>query len=168
MKYMQTGGFQLNPFMRLTLQFTLLFIVGLWFTNGAMYFSRMGLTPGSVSSYYLGSEEEYRPARSTQSMLEVSHAHLPVMGLVVLMMTHLLIFAPFEDRTKTTFIAAAFLSAFLGEGAGWLVRFVHPGFAPLKTLSFLAFQAVLGGLIVALALFLRKGAAEERTLPKRR
>lgn len=153
---MQSGGFQLNPLMRLTLSWTLLFAAGLWFTNGAMYLKRMSLTPASVQAYYLGSAEEYSEPRSAASMLEVSHAHLATMGVMILLLTHLAIFAPWEDRAKRWVIGLGFGSAFLGEASGWLVRFVSPGFAALKIACFLTFQAVLAALIVVLATFLYK------------
>lgn len=162
MKYLQNGGFQGHPLMRLTLFWTLLFMAGLWVTNGLMYFSRMSLKPSSVESYYLGSREEYSQPRSAASMMEVTHAHLPVMGLTILLLTHLMIFAPYSDRAKRGFISAVFLSAFAGEGSGWLVRFVHPGFAWLKILCFLLFQAALGLLILGLAAFLIQGAGRSR------
>lgn len=155
---MQNGGFQNNPLMRLTLFWTLLFMGGLWATNGVMYFSRMGLTPSSVESYYLGSEAEFSQPRSAQAMLETTHAHLPVMGMVLLLLTHLLIFAPYSDKAKRRFISAVFLAALAGEGSGWLVRFVHPAFAWLKIAAFLLFQTTLALLIVGLAVFLSKGA----------
>jgi hypothetical protein len=151
---MQTGGFQGQPLMRLTLLWALLFMGGLWVTNATMFVTRLGLTPASVQRHYLGSEEDYSQPRSAASMLETSHAHLPVMGVVVLMLTHLMIFAPYADRTKKAFIAASFASALLGEGSGWLVRFVHPGFAWLKLGCFLLFQACLAFLIAGLAAFL--------------
>jgi hypothetical protein len=162
MKYMQNGGFQNHKFMRLTLYFTALFLLGLWITNFAMYFNRMGLTPDSVVAYYLGSEANFTRARTFGSMLEVTHVHLPIMGIVILMLTHLLIFAPFADRTKYTFIAGAFLSALINEGAGWLVRFVHPGFAPLKIVAFLSFQGILFFLLLTLAVFLRQASSKKR------
>lgn len=151
---MERGGFQGHPLMRLTLLWTLLFCGGLWVTNAFMYFSRMGLTPSSVQAYYLGSEAEYSAPRSKESMLEVTHAHLPIMGVIVLLLTHLMIFAPHSEKTKMIFITASFSSAFLGEGAGWLVRFVSPHFAWLKIACFLAFQACLAYLIVGLGMFL--------------
>lgn len=162
MKYMQTGGFQKNPLMRLTLYLTLAFVCGLWVSNAAMYLTRMGLTPASVESYYLGSEEEFRSAKSAASLLEVTHAHLPTMGVIVLILTHLLIFAPYQDRTKVAVILTAFASAFLGEAAGWGVRFAHPAFAWLKIASFLAFQGVLLFLIISLGMFLRHGSRPPR------
>lgn len=153
---MQSGGFQLNPLMRLTLSWTLLFAAGLWLTNGAMYLKRMTLAPASVQAYYLGSAEEYSQPRSAASMLEVSHAHLATMGVMILLLTHLAIFAPWEDRAKRWVIGLGFGSALMGEASGWLVRFVSPGFAVLKIASFLTFQAVLALLIAVLAAFLYK------------
>ena len=44
--------------------------------------------------------------------------------------------------------------SFLSEASGWLVRFVHPGFAVLKPVAFLASQAFLGLMLALLAAFL--------------
>lgn len=154
MKYLQNGGFQNHPLMRMTLLWALLFLAGLWVTNAAMYMSRMGLTPSSVRAYYLGSSEEFSQPKSSASLLETSHAHLPIMAIVMLLLTHLMIFAPYSDRVKRWFIALAFFSAFAGEGSGWLVRFVSPRLAWLKIACFLAFQTCLAFLIIGLAAFL--------------
>ncbi len=161
MKYMQSGGFQNNPLMRTTLAFACLFIAGLWATNFAMYFTRMGLSPDSVVAYYRGSEADFTPPRSAASMLETTHAHLPMMALVLLLLTHLIIFAPYSERARFWLIATSFGSAALEEGSGWLVRFAHPGFAVLKTASFLAFQAVLAVLLATLGAFLWHAARHE-------
>jgi hypothetical protein len=154
MKYMERGGFQGQPLMRLTLLWALLFFSGLWATNAFMYFSRMSLAPASVQSYYLGSAEEFSQPKSAQALLEVTHVHLPIMGVVLLLLTHLMIFAPYSDKFKRWFIGASFASAFLGEASGWLVRFVDPSFAWLKILCFVVFQACLAFLIVGLGSFL--------------
>jgi len=162
MKYMQTGGFQNNPLMRLTLSWTLLFAAGLWATNAAMYFQRMSLAPASVRAYYLGSEEEYSQPRSAASLLEVSHAHLATMGVMILLLTHLAIFAPWEDRTKKWVIGLGFGSSLLGEASGWLVRFASPHFAILKVACFVAFQSILALLIGVLGAFLYRAAYARR------
>lgn len=154
MKYMQTGGFEHHPLMRRTILWVLVFLAGLWATNLCMYFARMGLNPSSVQAYYLGSEQDFRPPRSAASMLEVTHAHLPIMGLTMLLLTHLAIFAPYTDRAKKFLISGGFATTLAQEASGWLVRFVHPGFAWLKVLSFLCFQTVLLGLIASVAFFL--------------
>ncbi len=154
MKYMEKGGFQNHPLMKLTLALTVLFLVGFWVTNFLLYFSKMGLTPLSVQNYYLGLEAEFQVPRSYQSMLEVTHMHLPMMAIVVLLLTHLLIFAPFRNASKLAFIFTTFFSALLSEASGWLVRFVNPQFAYLKVISFITFQACLAFLLVALIWFL--------------
>lgn len=154
MQYMQKGGFQKNPMMRLTLAFLVLFLSGFVVTNFLMYFERMGLTPSSVTSYYNGNEEEFRPARTYGSMLEVTHGHLPMMGLVLLMLTHLVIFAPFSRKQKILLISASFAAALAEESGGWLVRFVAPEFAWVKIIGFCLLQGALILLLASLALYL--------------
>jgi len=149
-RYMERGGFQSQPLMRLTLGLTLAFLSGLWVTNLAMAATRMGLTPASIRGYYLGSEAEFRGPRTLGSMLEVTHAHLPMMGLVLLLVTHLLIFAPWSERRRQGLILTVFLSALGNEGAGWLVRFVNPGLAWVKLASFLVFQLAFGAVLAGL------------------
>lgn len=158
MKYLQEGGFQKNPLMRLSLGLTLALLLGFWATNAAMYFTRMGLTPQSVVRYYNGSEEDFTPARSAESMLETTHMHLPMMGMVLLFLTHLAIFVPSSRGTKTASILTAFVGALAQEAGGWLVRFVSPSLAPVKIAGFLALQGSILYLLAVLALFLWRAA----------
>lgn len=164
MKYMQFGGFQSQRLMRLTLFFTLFFLSIFWVSNFALYFAKMDLHPQSVKEYYNGSEEQFKMPRTYQSMLEVSHSHLPMMAIVILLLTHLLIFAPYQTKTKVAFIVSGFLLGLLNESSGWLVRFVSEQFAVLKVFSFLAFQGVLGFLIFALTTFLLSSVRQENQM----
>ncbi|HET7290810.1 MAG TPA: hypothetical protein VFM88_00165 [Vicinamibacteria bacterium] len=161
MKHMENGGFQGHPLMRATIGLTLSLLMAFWITNFAMYFGRMGLTSRSVVAYYNGSEEEFRPPRSAASMLETTHAHLPMMGMVLLFLTHLAIFAPIPRGAKVGLIGAAFVSAVLDEGGGWLVRFVSPALAPVKIGGFVGLQAAIAALLLVLAAFLL-GAARRQ------
>jgi len=163
MKYLQSGGFQEQPLMRLTLGLALLLLAGFWVTNLGLYFSHMSLDPASVVDYYRGNEAEFRPARSAVGMLEVTHMHLPMFALVFLLLTHLMIFAPLRSLVKVVLIAAAFGSALLSEAAGWMTRFWHPGFAWLKVAMFVLMQATLGWLILALARVLSSSEAARRS-----
>jgi hypothetical protein len=163
MKYLQDGSHSHQPLMRLSLALTLVLLLGFWATNFAMYFSRMGLDAASVVVYYNGSEADFRPARSAASMLETTHMHLPMMGLVLLLLTHLLIFVPLRRTGKGTAIVGVFLFAILSEGGGWLVRFVSPSLAPVKIAGFLGLQVGLAFLLAALAVSLaRPGRAAVR------
>jgi len=161
MKYMQDGGFQSNSLMRLTLGLTLALLLGFWVTNLSMYFSRMNLRPSSVVSYYNGSEADFRPPRSLESMTETTHMHLPMMALVLLFLTHLTIFVPMPRNAKLAFIVGAFTSAAFEEGGGWLVRFVSPGLAIVKVVGFVGLQSALAILMLALARFLFRGRRSE-------
>jgi len=156
-KYMMNGGYGAHPLMRLTLGCTLLFVAGLWATNVFLFVTRMGFTPESIARYYLGSEAEFLPPRTAGSMLEVTHAHLAMMAMVLLLVTHLAIFLPWSMRVRILLVLGTFGSALLQEGSGWLVRFVHPAFAWLKIGSFLGLQAGLLILVVGLARHLATG-----------
>lgn len=176
MKYLQNGGFQQQPLMRLTLGLALLLLAGFWVTNMALYFTHMTLDPASVAAYYRGDEANFLPPRSAQGMLEVTHMHLPMFAVVLLLLTHLLIFAPMRFGQKVAFIVASFGSALLMEGAGWMTRFWSPGFAVLKVVAFLVFQSMLAYLIVGIAIFLlasrpqrgRAHSGAEHSSPARR
>jgi hypothetical protein len=177
MKYMEQGGFQGNPLTRLTLWGTFVFLASLWVSNFGMYFSRMGLAPSTVVAYYRGSEETFQPGRTFGSMVEASHGHFAMMAMVLLVLTHLFVFVPGPRRRKAAFVVGTFSAAFLSEAAGWLVRFVHPAFAPLKPAAFLASQGFLGVMIALLAAFLvragrrtdlpAEGPAGEEDSPRR-
>jgi hypothetical protein len=150
MKYLSQGGFQNHPLMRLTLGLALLLLIGFWISNLALYFMHMSLDPASVVAYYCGDEARFLPARSAQGLLEVTHAHLPMFALVLLLLTHLMIFMPGRTATKAALIVTAFVSALLFEAAGWMTRFGSPAWAPLKVVSFVLLQAVLAWLIGAI------------------
>jgi hypothetical protein len=157
MKYLERGGFQNNPLMRLTLTLALVLLAAFWVSNLALYFVHMNLDPASVVAYYRGDEARYMAPRSAESLLEVTHMHLPMFALVLLLLTHLLVFAPVHNARKAALIVASFVSALLMEAAGWLTRFVSPSFAWLKVFAFVAFQLLLGGLIVGLTLLIARG-----------
>jgi hypothetical protein len=165
-KYFETGGFAGQPLMRLTLGLTLSLLLLFWLSNFAIYFSRMSLSPSSVVSYYQGSEVDFRPPRSAQSMLETTHMHLPMMALVLLVLTHLTIFSPLPRRAKPALIVTTFVSALLEEGGGWLVRFLSPRLALVKVLGFVGLQASILVLLLSLALLLVRARPGRRPLPE--
>jgi hypothetical protein len=124
-----------------------LFVIGLVVTNALLYFNKMGLTAASVIDYYLGSEEQFLSPRSYQGLLEVSHYHLFAMGILLLVLTHLMLFVPLKNETKAWLIVVPFLAALLDEGSGWLVRYASPHFAYAKIAGFLLLEASLAVLV---------------------
>lgn len=149
MRFVVTGEWTRNRLLQTIVVLYAFYVAGLWVTNALLYFSRMGLTAASVVEYYLGSEERFLSPRSYQGLLEVSHFHLFAMGMLLLVLTHLALFVPVSPRAKAGLVVVPFVAALLDEGAGWLVRFVAPGFAYLKVAAFVTLETVLAFMIGA-------------------
>ena len=148
MRFVVTGEWSRNRLLQVIVVLYCVYVGGLWVTNSLLYFEKMSLTPESVMTYYLGDEETFRPARSYQGLLEVSHFHLFAMGMLLLVLTHLVLFIPLSNRVKAWLIVVPFLSGFADEGASWLVRYgEHVVFAWFKIGAFLTLQGSLATLI---------------------
>lgn len=147
MRFVITGEWNRNRLLQTIVVLYSLYVAGLWLTNALLYFQKMGLTPDSVVSYYLGNEELFLSPRSYQGLLEVSHFHLFAMGMLLLVLTHLMLFVPLPNAWKAWLVAVPFFAAALDEGASWLVRFVHPAFAWAKIAGFLLLQTSLAVLV---------------------
>jgi hypothetical protein len=152
MRFVVTGEWSRNKLLQTIVAMYSIYVVLLWVTNSLLYFSKMSLTTSSVVNYYLGNEEAYLSPRSYQGLLEVSHFHLFAVGMLLLVLTHLMLFVPLKSWIKAWLIAFPFLAALLDEGAGWLVRFVSPNFAIVKIAGFLLLQGSLA-LLVGLSLW---------------
>ena len=147
MRFFVTGEQRRQTLLNTIVLMFLGYIALLWVSNGMMYFHKMGLTPGSVVEYYLGSEEKFTQPKSYQSLLEVTHFHLFSMGMLAVTLAHLLLFANVSTTLKIWLTGLVFISAIGDELAGWLVRFAHPAFAYFKIAAFLALESSLGALI---------------------
>jgi len=150
-RFTVTPDWRDNRLLQLVLAWFLVYVALFWVTNGLLYFTKMGLTPASVVAYYRGDESQFLQPRSFQGMLEIAHFHLFAMGILVLTMTHLLLFVPIAKAAKAWIVSLSFAAAIGDEAAGWLVRFVAPAFAYLKIASFLVLQATLAAMVVAVA-----------------
>lgn len=147
MRFVVTGEWSRNRLLQTIVVCYCVYVVLLWVTNALLYFQKMNLYPSSVVRYYLGSPDEFLNPRSYQGLLEVSHFHLFAMGMLLLVLTHLMLFVPLRGGTKAVLIAVPFAAALLDEGAGWLVRFGAAYFAPLKVAGFLLLQGSLAALV---------------------
>jgi hypothetical protein len=149
MRFVITGEWNRNRLLQTIVILYALYVAALWVTNAGLYFAKMGLTYSSVTQYYLGSQERFLEPRSYEGLLEVSHFHMFAMGMLLLVLTHLMLFVPLANHVKAVLIAVPFLSAILDEGSGWLVRFADPRFAYLKIAGFLLLQTSLAVLVGA-------------------
>ena len=148
MRFVISGEWTRNSLLRVIVLCFLFYTFILWLSNAGMYFAKMDLTPASVIDYYRGNEERYLQPRSLLGLLEVLHFHAFAMGILLMTLTHLLLFVPISMRIKAWGIGLAFISGITGELAGWGVRFIHPIFAYLKIVSFLTLESVLLVLMV--------------------
>jgi hypothetical protein len=148
MRFIVTGEWSRNRLLQVIVVLYTIYVGGLWLTNCLLYFSKMTLAPSSVVAYYLGDEATYQPARTYQGLLEVTHFHLFAMGMLLLVLTHLMLFVPVRSSWKVVLISIPFLAAALDEGGSWLVRFGSPDFAIVKVAGFLLLQASLAALII--------------------
>lgn len=151
MRFVVTGEWTRNRLLKVIVWCFLAYTVILWVTNAGLYFAKMSLTPSSVVEYYRGNEDKFLQPRSLQGLLETLHFHAFAMGILLLTLTHLVLFVPISMRTKAIGIAVAFSSGILGELSGWGVRFVHPGFAYLKIACFLLLEGSILWLVIAVA-----------------
>ena len=151
MRFVVTGEWTRNRLLKVIVWCFLVYTLVLWATNAGMYFARMSLTPASVIDYYRGNEEKFMQPRSLAGLLEVLHFHSFAMGILLLTLTHLLLFVPLSMRIKAIGIATAFVSGLGDELSGWGVRFLHPGFAYAKIFFFLLLEGTILYLMVMVA-----------------
>ena len=171
MRTFNNGDWQRQDLMRLILGLFLVYMLLFWVTNWVLWFTTLSFDPAEIASYYRGdpTSEFGAPPRPVAAMAESSHMHLFAMGMLLLTLTHLVIFLPLPMRVKGTLVVGTFVTALLEQGSGWLIRFGGAGFAWLKIGSFVGLQVVLLGLVVALLVgILRPMPAEdaERATPR--
>lgn len=151
MRFVVTGEWTRNRLLKVIVACFLAYTFILWVTNAGLYFSRMSIMPSSVMDYYLGNEDRFLQPRSLIGMLEVLHFHSFAMGILLLTLTHLLLFVPISARVKAFGIAASFAAGIGDELAGWGVRFVHPLFAYAKVFFFLTLEGTILCLMILVA-----------------
>ncbi len=151
MRFVISGEWTRNRLLKVIVWCFLVYTFILWLTNAGLYFAKMSLMPTSVVEYYRGSPERFLEPRSFYGLLEMLHFHSFAMGILLLTLTHLLLFVPISLSVKAWGIVLAFTTALTGELSGWGVRFVHVGFAYLKIGSFLVLEAVILWLMLLVA-----------------
>lgn len=153
MRFFISNDISKNSLLRLIITFTLVFFVLLWLTN-LLLFAEIGFSYESIVTYYLGSEESFRQPKSYIGLLQESHFHLFSMAILLVTLTHLVLFANITSMTKLTVIAASYTSALGDIAGGWLIRYVSPWFAYLKLASFCVLQLSILALILISIMFL--------------
>ena len=128
MRFVVTGEWNRNTMLRMVLLFFLVYVLLFWVTNWAVWLTKMDLTPDSVAAYYRGDPEaEFgQPPRPVAALSEQSHFHMFAMGILVMTLTHLLLFLPTAMKLKATMVGLTFGSGMLA-GAVLLRRWARRG-----------------------------------------
>ena len=148
MRFVVTAEWNRNRLLQVIALLYSSYVALLVVSNFLLYFEKMSLAPASVVAHYLGNEAEFRAPQSYQGMLELSHFHIFAVGMLLMVLTHLMLFIPVSGKAKAWLIAVPFLAGFVNEISGWLVRFVSPNFAIMKVAGFLLLQGSLIALVI--------------------
>ena len=151
MKVMTTGPGE-KGLPRCILGFFYLYFFLHWGTSILMFWKKLGFSLASITRYYLGDAELFMNPRSFDGLLEVTHFHLFAMGFFFVVFSHLLLFAPWPGQLKKLLIFLLAISLLADMGAGWLVRYLHAGFAVLKLGAFWLLQGVSFTLLIGLTI----------------
>ena len=160
MRFFISPDIRKNSLLRLIIVFTVVFFVLLWLTNLLLYL-QIGFSYDSVVEYYRGSEANFRPPKSYLGMLEEAHFHFFSMAVILVTLSHLILFTTLGYLWKLLLIVSSFVSALGDIAGGWLIRYVSPDFAYLKIASVTVLQISLAALMIIIIWFLygaRKGS----------
>jgi hypothetical protein len=120
-------------------------------TIGLFQAVQIGVRLSEVGAYYRGGETETAMTfpKTFIQLLEVTHFHAFIIGVVFLILGHLTLATGLSSPWKGGLLLSA-LAGSLGDlSGGWLIRYVSTGFAVLQLLSWLALWVGYGGMIVA-------------------
>jgi hypothetical protein len=122
--------------------FLVLAVVG-FATEFAVACGRIGVTPTAVATYYRGGEAGPVMVfpKTFAQLLDITHAHAFVMGLVFLVLAHLFLATRVSSRVKATVLVVVFSGTAADLLGPWLVRYGAPSLAWV-VLGAWAFQAV--------------------------
>ncbi|MEK7702576.1 MAG: hypothetical protein AAB317_01260 [Nitrospirota bacterium] len=98
---------------------------------------RIGVNPAEIANHYRGGADELSFPKEFIELLEVTHFHAYIEGIVLLVLTHLFSAVPLKRKTKLIAIVTAFSATFLDLSSPWLIRYVSEGFASLQILSWM-------------------------------
>jgi hypothetical protein len=96
---------------------------------------RVGPGYHNIVAHYRGSEAEEAFPRAFGQMLEETHFHAFIEGVILLVLTHIFIATSVRRSTKSSIILLAFGATLADLASPWLIRYVAPGFAVLQLAS---------------------------------
>jgi hypothetical protein len=118
-----------------------LLLVAIGMATMAMFqWVHIGPTPGNIATYFRGGEREGAMTfqKTARELIELTHFHAFIMGLVYLVLAHLVLATSAPETVKRLAIILAFVGL-LGDLVGvWLIRYVSGAFAWAQLCSWAA------------------------------
>lgn len=100
-------------------------------TMAMLQWVHIGPTPGNIATYFRGGEREGAMTfpKTVRELVELTHFHAFIMGVVYLVLAHLVVATSAPDLVKRVAIILAFVGL-VGDLLGvWLIRYVSGAFA---------------------------------------
>jgi hypothetical protein len=125
-------------------------LVGL-LTIGLFQSVQIGVRLSEVAAYYRGGQTETAMTfpKTFGQLLEVTHFHAFIMGVIFLVLGHLVLATGVSSHWKGGLLLSAFSGSMGDLAGGWLIRYVSAGFALLQLLAWMAFWVGYGGMLIA-------------------
>ncbi len=126
MKSFSRRGYQIsdaNSNTKLIYTFFLIFTLLGFLTIAVYQLEIIGWGLESIRDHYLGNAVALQFPKSFLQLLEVSHAHAFIMGVVYLTLAHILIATRLSERTKYTLIVGGFIATLLDLILPWAIRY---------------------------------------------
>lgn len=125
---------------RLVYSAFLLFVAIGMITVAAFQLNHIGITPSEVASHYLGGEGngEMRFPKTSRELVETTHFHAFIMGVVYLVLAHLFIATSVSLRLQRVIVVLAFGGLAGDIVVPWLIRYGSAGFSYLLIGSWMA------------------------------
>lgn len=143
--------------------FLVLVLIGMA-TMAAFQLYHIGPTPSRVAAYYRGGEVgvEMTFPKTFRELVEVTHFHSFIMGVVYLVLAHLFVATPVRPSLKQGLIVVAFAGLAGDLVAPWLIRYLSGGFAYLQVTAWIAEWIGFGAFVFVpiVEMWLSDGRAE--------
>lgn len=135
---------------RLVYSAFLVFVAIGMITVAAFQLHHIGTAPSEIASYYRGGERagEMLFPKTSRELVETTHFHAFIMGVVYLVLAHLFIATSASPRLQRLMIILAFAGLAGDMITPWLIRYVSGAFSYLLLGSWIAEWIGFGAFVV--------------------
>lgn len=148
-----------NPALKAATGFLLIFLLSGILFSVAHGIRQTGLSPHSISAYYLGSADEMSYPKELSELMESTHVHLFMIPMIFYILCHIFAQTGIASAWKIGIISLTFLNVAGFLSAPYFICFVSANFSTMIPFHFFLFiiTAVILTLFPLLMLIRKKG-----------